>query len=173
MDNQSKPVLTEEPAGVPLQAWIDAHPRDVELIYGRAGVAQAVYFRDVLARLVARSYEEWQTCATVISEHTSTSVRLPVVRLRRPGLSVVVRDNFHSVAISVQRTRRLSGERSMVRRLVCEGFERPVAAVYCEGFPRDLVFGPYAASRRQFTVHVRGQYDAHAFLAIVTAAVSP
>lgn len=79
----------------PIQAWINANIPEDDLLYRDAGIDQGVFFRDQLGRCIVRSYEEFTNCASVIGEHLSKSVKLPVVLFERPGLSVVVRDNFH------------------------------------------------------------------------------
>lgn len=150
-----------------LQDWINANKPADELIFGRAGIDQAIFIRDNLARCIAQTFEQFQNCATVIGTHTSKSVRLPVVKLSRPGLDVVIRDNFHNVAISVRREFVSDHEGSYVESLITDGFATVVNSVYCEGFPEEWLFSCYSEDKRRFTCHVGSKLEAYAFLRLV------
>lgn len=148
----------------PIQQWINGYAEDKELIYGKGAIEQAMFARDRLAKCVARTYEEYKSCAFVIGEHTGKSVKLPVVLLERPGLSVVTRDNFHNVAISVKRE---SDIPLINLEALIEKPNKKTALVYCEGFPEEWGFGPFAQSQREFTGHVGNRFEAYVFLRMV------
>ena len=137
--------------------WLDSTSKD--LIYREAGSRQIMFVRDTLARALAESREQWEGAVTVISEHRSKSVRLPVYRVALPGLELVMRDNFHNWAVSVRREKPddVGGWGLFDEKAQTSG-------CYCEGFPDGSVFGPYALNRRQFTVHIwGGTHDLYAF----------
>lgn len=149
---------------VPIQEWINGYKTDEELRYKNGAIQLAMFFRDRLARCVARTFSEFEGCATVIAEHRSKSVILPVVLLERPGLSVVARDNFHNVAISVKRESDVPLDRLAS---LIEEPDSDVSLTYCEGFPKEWGFGAFARDPKRFTCHVGNQFEAYAFLRMV------
>lgn len=144
--------LLEDP--MKLEAWANAHQPDEKLIYKDGYWDQIIFVRDTLAGLLAATYEEYEALQangiTVISSHTSKSVCLPVFNIRlADGTAFTLRYNFHNWKVSVDSSRNVDAD--------FMGLFDPVLqihSVYCEGFPKELVYGPYAESKRQFTVEL-------------------
>lgn len=159
---------------VPIQEWINARlDADKELVEDgrpyawKRAVEQAIFARDTLARCVAQTYEQWKTCASVIAEHTSKSVKLPVVLIERPGLSVLFRYNFHYAAIGVRRnTSNGFLFDNALAPLICEGLETQVRGSI-EGFPADWHQAAFTENKACFTVLVPNLWDAHAFIRMI------
>lgn len=151
----------------PIQDWINANIPGDNLRHRDAGIDQGVFFRDQLGRCIARSYEEFEGCASVIGEHHSKSVKLPVGLFERPGLSVVVRDNFHDVSISVKRDSDETPEAVIIEKLVGESIGEKISSVYCQGFPEEWCFGSYLANKKRFTVQVSNKLEAYVLLRLI------
>lgn len=147
---------------IPIQDWIDENGDD-------AAVEQACRFRDMFAQCIATSYEEFKDCVKVVGEHTSKSIRLPVVRLQANGLTVVMRDNFHNVAVSVvgMKSPLRHQMQTFLKRLCVAGYND--AVLIAEGFPADMRLGSYRQDFRSFTVQVARWYDAYALLSAIGA----
>lgn len=138
---------------VPLQEWFSAKlDQDKDLIYLPAMKDQVMFVRDCLARIASAglSYERSKEVAFVVSEHRSKSVALPVYSLERPdiGLRFVLRDNFHDWKLSVISEMPVEADFTGLFHTTPpvepDYTGNPLAWVYFEGFPRDLVFGYYA-----------------------------
>ncbi len=155
---------------IPIQEWLNSRlpiSHD-DYINGMqtAPLEQGFFARDVLSRAVARSYEEYKSCAWVIGEHRSKSRHLPVILLERPDLVVVMRNNFYNVAISIKRTANVAIPAA--NHLITEGLKETVSGCYCEGFPSEWLFGLYAPQKQAFTVHVGDRYDAYALIRLAS-----
>lgn len=145
----------------PLQAWFSdwLTATSDDLIYKKAASSQIMFVRDGLGRALADSYEQWQGALTVLSEHRSKSVRLPVYLITLPGLEMVIRDNFYNWKVSVRSDKPLDD-------LAGWGLFREDerhSACYCEGFPEEWVHGPYVKDRRRFTVEMRCREEVFTF----------
>lgn len=140
-------------AGMQLQEWANAHQPAETLIYKDSYWDQIIFVRDKIAGLLAKTYEEYkviQASMKVISEHTSKSVRLPVFRVElADGTAFTMRYNFYNWKVSVISPRNVKAD--------FMGLFNPnerIHEVYCEGFPKGLVYGPYAENKRQFTIEL-------------------
>lgn len=157
--------------GRPLQGWFREWLTTTgdDLLYKKVASSQVMFVRDSLGRALASPWQEWQGeddsdgerhggAVTVIGEHCSKSVRLPVYHVALPGLEMVLRDNFYNWRVSVRREKPddvggwgLFDEKTAISRC------------YCEGFPDGWVFGPYGLDRRRFTVEIGTEHDLYAF----------
>ena len=171
---------------VPLQTWYDAWLREHEgtdLIYAKSGskvqLPQVHFVRDTLARLAWRGVKyddiprepERPDCAVtayVIAEHRSKSVRLPVYSIERPdlGLQIVLRDNYYNWNVSIVAERPVAADlRGFVTDFDNDGerakYQPRGYWGYCffEGFPTELMFGPYSMDKRRFSLWVNGDHE--------------
>lgn len=140
-------------AGTPLQEWANSHEPAETLIHKNGYWDQIVFVRDKIAELLAKNYEEYkeiQANMKAISEHTSKSVHLPVFRMElADGTAFTMRYNFHDWKVSVESPQDIEAD--------FMGLFNPnerIHAVYCEGFPNSLVYGPYIENKRQFTIEL-------------------
>lgn len=140
----------------PLQDWAEAHKPSETMFYKAGYWDQIDFVRDDVPNALARSFEEYRAIKSgtvVIGEHTSKSVRLPVFRVTlADGTAFTMRCNFHDWKVSVESPRDVNAD--------FMGLFDPnlrISDVYCEGFPEELVYGPYAESKRRFTVELSGR----------------
>jgi hypothetical protein len=86
-----------------------------------------------------------------IGPHRSKSIDLPVVKYHLPnGSFLIVRDNFHNFAVTVESAKPLD-----VCRLLEVGVEPKTAPpCSCEGFPCDSIFGSVIHNPQKFTSHI-------------------
>lgn len=84
----------------------------------------------------------------VVSTHRSKSCILPVVRYELSTSWVLVRDNFYNIMVSVSCQQPITWLPSGI------SADKPIRAVYCEGFPADLVFPSWAKSPHMFTIEL-------------------
>lgn len=144
---------TAHQEGVQLQEWANAHQPNEKLIFKDGYWHQIIFVRDKVAELLAKTYEECkaiQSNTRVISTHISKSVLLPVFKVELvDGTKFIMRYNFHNWKVSVDSPRDV---RANFMGLF-NPYER-IHEVYCEGFPKEVVYGPYAKNKRQFTIEL-------------------
>ena len=147
---------------VDVTAWIRVNEPDENLIYAKGLGDQVCFVRDILCQLLRSTYEEWRdNPPLVISTHYSKSVKLPVfqINLEKYGIEMVLRYNFYDWKISVKSDKPLDFDYM--------GLFNPkeeIASVYCEGFPKDKVYGSYEQSHSQFTIEIGSHYDLYTFI---------
>lgn len=147
---------------VDVTAWIRVNEPDENLIYAKGLGDQVCFVRDRLCQLLRSTYEEWRDNPTlVISTHYSKSVKLPVfqINLEKYGIEMVLRYNFYDWKISVKSDKPLDFDYM--------GLFNPteeISYLYCEGFPRDKVYGSYEQSHSQFTIEIGSHYDLYTFI---------
>lgn len=147
---------------VDVTAWIRVNEPDENLIYAKGLRDQVCFVRDILCQLLRSTYEEWRdNPPLVISTHYSKSVKLPVfqINLEKYGIEMVLRYNFYDWKISVKSDKPLDFDYM--------GLFNPteeISYLYCEGFPRDKVYGSYEQSHSQFTIEIGSHYDLYTFI---------
>ena len=147
---------------VDVTAWIQVNEPDENLIYAKGLGDQVCFVRDRLCQLLRSTYEERRdNPPLVISTHYSKSVKLPVfqINLEKYGIEMVLRYNFYDWKISVKSDKPLDFDYM--------GLFNPteeISYLYCEGFPRDKVYGSYEQSHSQFTIEIGSHYDLYTFI---------
>lgn len=147
---------------VDVTAWLRVNEPDENLIYAKGLIDQVCFVRDRLCQLLRSTYEEWRdNPPLVISTHYSKSVKLPVfqINLEKYGIEMVLRYNFYDWKISVKSDKPLDFDYM--------GLFNPteeISYLYCEGFPRDKVYGSYKQSHSQFTIEIGSHYDLYTFI---------
>lgn len=147
---------------VDVTAWIRVNEPDKNLIYRKGQGEQVCFVRDRLCELLFPNYEEWcNNPPMVISSHYSKSVKLPVfqINLEKYGIEIILLCNFYDWKISINSDKPLDFD-SM-------GLFKPseeIPAVYCEGFPRNKVYGSYEQNHSQFTIELPSNYDVYTFI---------
>jgi hypothetical protein len=91
-------------------------------------------------------------------------MRLPVYSLERSdlGLRVILRDNFSDWKISVVSVRPIESE--VLKFMFDPESTYLLESCYFEGFPKDLVFGPYAQDHHKFSACIRSKYMLYAMV---------
>ena len=147
---------------VDVTAWIRVNEPDKNLIYAKGLGDQVCFVRDRLCQLLRSTYEEWcDNPPLVISTHYSKSVKLPVfqINLEKYGIEMVLRYNFYDWKISVKSDKPLDFDYM--------GLFNPTEEIsyfYCEGFPKDKVYGSYDQSHSQFTIEIGSHYNLYTFI---------
>lgn len=147
---------------VDVTAWVRVNKPNEDLIYANGLVEQVCFVRDTLCNLLSSTYEEWRdNPPLVISTHYSKSVELPVfqINLEKYGIEIVLRYNFYDWKISFKSDNPLDFDYM--------GLFNPVKEIpyyYCEGFPKDKVYGSYNQSHSQFTIEIVSYYDLYTFI---------
>ena len=147
---------------VDVTAWIRVNEPDKNLIYAKGLGDQVCFVRDILCPLLRSTYQEWiDNPPLVISTHYSKSVKLPVfqINLEKYGIELVLRYNFYNWTISVKSDKPLNFDYM--------GLFNPtekILSVYCEGFPKDKVYGSYEQNHSQFTIQIESRYDLYTFI---------
>ncbi len=147
---------------VDVTAWIRVNEPDENLIYAKGLGDQVCFVRNRLCQLLSSTYEEWcDNPPLVISTHYSKSVKLPVfqISLEKYGIEMVLRYNFYDWKISVKSDKPLDFDYM--------GLFNPteeISYLYCEGFPRDKVYGSYEQSHSQFTIEIGSHYNLYTFI---------
>lgn len=149
---------------VPLQEWVNSHEPRKELFYSGGYWGQIFFVRDrirqIFVDMQGKSTSIVCDCDNVvIGTHTSKSVLLPVFRVTLLDGSVfVMRNNFYDWKVSVEAPEDVEADFS--------GLFDPndhISSSYCDGFPDELVYGPYAKDKRRFTIELPNEYYVFAF----------
>lgn len=153
---------------IELQEWLRQNWDDGEgrlRKYGQAGWGQVYFIRDHMSRFGKIS---------VISEHRSKSVVLPVYHLDGGEWWMVARDNFYGWVVSVAMQPGHGVDLSSMPDHPFEGWgymeqdtpareeDWPVgmfAPYYAEGFPVSWCFGRYGGGAHQFTIRLSYTHD--------------
>lgn len=155
--------------------WLEEH-KETDLIYAKSKdgprLEQVHFIRDNISSLfwagipyldrprVTPPRSDCREGATVISEHHSKSVRLPVYSLTREdiGLQLTLRYNYYNWKLSVDSKSPINADFSGLFHTT-----PPVEPdytgdslhhVYFEGFPEDRIFGYYSSNNRQFSAEI-------------------
>ena len=136
-----------------LQEWANAHEPAENLIYKNGYWDQITFLRDKVTSILAKNDKEYKSIKAnikVISTHVSKSVLLPVFRLElENGTVFTIRYNFYNWKVSVNSPCDVEAD--------FMGLFDPkykISDVYCEGFPKECVYGPYAENKRTFTIEL-------------------
>jgi len=152
----------DEHLPVDVTAWIRVNEPDERLIYAKGLGDQVCFVRDRLCELLSATYEEMRdNPPMVISTHYSKSVKLPVfqINLEKYGIEMVLRYNFYDWKISIKSDKPLDFDYM--------GLFNPteeISHIYCEGFPKDKVYGSYEKNHSQFTIEIGSYYDLYTFV---------
>lgn len=147
-----------------LQVWANFYQPAEDLIYGKDYWDQIIFVRDQLASILAPTYEEYwmfrESGLTVISLHISWGVHLPVYNIKlTDGTEFTMRCNFSDWKVSVHSPRDVEAD--------FMGLFDPALEISlgnCEGFPANMVYGPYAENKRKFTIELpSGNYHIFTF----------
>lgn len=127
---------------------------------------QIMFVRYKLPELLFSSYEEAQKHQTVvIASHRSKSITLPVYQITLPGdIVITLRNNFHDWKISISSPKDVE-----IDVMGLFDPEKTFSSCYFEGFPEHLVYGSYAANKKQFSFELSNQYDVYTFFWIFGA----
>lgn len=124
----------------PLDGWEDTI-RDTMLWKGNA-TGQLDWFKK-LGELTGCERLE------IVSKHTSKSIDLPVVKLSRPGLSMILRDNFHDIKLSVDSKWQIKHDLWGMGTGVTE---RALSPCYFEGFEKNWVYPGFYPGAMKFSL---------------------
>lgn len=150
---------------VPLQDWVNDHVIGDEMYWKGAAGSQISFVRDRLVSLAGwgRYWRETKRSVTVISTHTSKSIELPVYKIERPGLTLILRDNFHDWKLSViSETPIIADFTGMFHTtppIAPKYTGDQLSSVYFEGFPEQYIFGYYEPSdKKKFSACIGSEY---------------
>lgn len=144
---------TQEFIAVPLQEWAKVNEPPDNMIHKGGYWTQIIFVREVIASLIAKTFDEYKLVVAgikVIATHSSKSICLPVFRIELSnGMRFTMRYNFHDWKVSVESPIDIEADFMGL-------FDptTPINKVYCEGFPEEAVFGPYAENKRRFTIEL-------------------
>jgi hypothetical protein len=133
-----------------LQTFVDANLPPEDAMFRRGSFDQ----RDIFLHLAGMLEEETGSLckASIIGEHRSKSITLPVVEYSLPdGASLVIRNNFYDYKISVV-SPQVGVPDAILSGLTDQN--KKISPVYCEGFPEDKVYGSPAENRNRFTIEL-------------------
>ena len=146
---------------VNVTAWMRVNEPASNLIYADGLREQVSFIRDTINYMLNPSYEEgYKNEPLVISTHKSKSVKLPVfqINLKKYGIELVLRYNFYNWKVSVKSEKPLNFD--------FMGLFNPserIHSIYCEGFPKDKVYGCFKENPAQFTIRIESHFELYTF----------
>ena len=151
-----------------LQEWFNKQRENTpdEMYFKQASGSQIMYVRDALCYLIASGMADdvdvldRKKIVTVISEHTSKSVKLPVYNFDRSdiGLRIILRNNFYNWKISVISDVPIIADFDglfFTSPPPDPGYTgNPLSSCYFEGFPNELIFGYYDTNQSVWSAEI-------------------
>lgn len=147
---------------VDVTAWCRFNQPEHNLIYGERMGDQICFVRDTLNPLLFATYKEQEkNPPMVISTHTSKSVLLPVYQifLKHYGTEIILRNNFYDWKVSINSTKSLDFDNLGIFNIHEEIFPG-----FCEGFPKEKIYGSYSKNHSKFTFEIRSDYNLYTFI---------
>lgn len=160
---------------VDVTTWYRVNEPDEKLLYKKGCGRQVVLIRDTIYRNLffdkeypylndsfneesMKIYEDFQPL--VISTHRSKSVILPVMemKLKRVGVNLVLRDNFYNWNVSVESENDIECDFKNIFTDDRYGY------CYCEGFPKERIYGMYKDNHKNFTCCIGDDYKLFTFM---------
>ena len=153
-----------------LQEWANENEPAKNLLFRDEFWKQVIFVRDIIfGELFFPSFKGNIKPVSVISTHLSKSVKLPVYFLELPGgLTLTMRCNIYNWKISVESPIWINAD---FEGLFDPRDEKSIMACYCEGFPKDSVFGCFAKNKKNFTVELGSEYQVYTFLWLLLKAL--
>jgi len=157
---------------VSLQEWINSNAPKEEMYYCRAWSNQVCFVRDDIPKFLINNYDysiyaTIRDNITVISTHTSKSVKLPVYRIKAFGSTYIIRGNFHNWMISVE-----SGNEEIkvdFKKLgVIHSDVGKINSIYCEGFKEEWVYDSWDNNKWKFTIELGTRDDVMIFFWLIS-----
>lgn len=149
---------------VDLLTWSRVNYPSVDMLYKDAYWKQIMEVRDYLPYLLASDYEQFKNITiNVIGTHKSKSITLPVYEVNLPhiGIKLIMRNNFFDWKVSIISDTDIEIKNYDLFK------DRKIEPVYCEGFKKEQVFGPYSENKKQFTIEIEDTYKLITFLYII------
>ena len=149
------------PVGV--AAWQRVNKPEDRLIFKGAMYEQIEFVRDSICDRLVFSDVSWDEHdePLVISHHYSKSVKLPVFKIEREdvGLVLIMRCNIYDWKITVESKKPIECDFMGII-----DTEKPVNKFCCEGFPKDKIYGSYNQDHSKFTVEIDSWYNVYTFI---------
>ena len=146
---------------VDLSAWIRVNEPDKSLSYGKYLKRQVYFVRNYLYLMMTEDYlERRENPPMVISTHVSKNVKIPVYQfnLKNYGMEIILWSNFYTWIISINSEKPVECD-------FMELFdpEKVIPHYYCEGVPKNKVFGCYEKNHSQFTLEITFFQEVYVF----------
>lgn len=130
---------------VSLEEWIHAHQVGSNMTYKRGADRMFSFFTQLKEDL---RYKDWK--CSVVSEHTSKSIVLPVLKFQHGSNKMYIRDNFHDYKLSVESNLNLNIPLQLITN------DDNITPCYCEGFSPEWVHGKYSPTNANtFTIEIQ------------------
>jgi hypothetical protein len=147
----------------PLNAWLEAHQPEANRSWRADALDQFAFVRNVLAPIVGAGLHPIMACGgvSVIAEHRSKSITLPVYHLHREVCDIYLRGNFYDwklsvvMALPVPLEVNLAGLCHTTPPIEPDYTGNPLHPVYFEGFPSELIFGYYEQDKTRWSAEFR------------------
>jgi len=136
---------------------------------------QQIRFLRELRMLLSMGLGRQEVVCSVVGEHTSKSVKLPVVMFDRSDLNLqlVLRNNFYDWKLSVISMRPITADFSDL--FCCNppskedlGYLHPV---YFEGFPKEYIFSYYSLLTGTWSASIDSDYDLYMVVRLILRAL--
>ena len=148
---------------IPLIPWMRVNEPADNLIYKKGMYRQIDFVLDSLfGNLFYDKKGYMNNPVMVISTHVSKSVTLPVYQYTKMGVTFTLRYNFYNWIISVSSKKPLN-----IDFLQLFDMEEVIPSIYCEGFPKELVYGSFKQDNRHFTIELSNEYEVWTFVFLI------
>ena len=156
---------------IPLQEWITSNVPDEKMLWKKAWSSQVCFVRDEIPKFLCMgeyTFNEYQTIReniTVISTHTSKSIKLPVYCIKANGDTFILRNNFYDWKVSVD-THNI--HKIDFKKLgVIYNTANQIESHICEGFKQEWIFKSYDEDKWQYTVEINNDFKLKLFFWLI------
>lgn len=127
---------------VALNEWINTHEISPCMRYKEAAEKMLAFFQRI--ELGHYCFE-----CSVVSEHVSKSITLPVLLLQRGKTKIYIRDNFYNYKVTIESDVKLDIPTQLISN------NEDISTLYCEGFSPNWVYPTYQKNNSSnFTIEV-------------------
>lgn len=151
-----------------LREWANENEVPDNMLWKSQAEQQIDFVRNRLVYLFAErvSNDDFKKVVTVISTHTSKSIKLPVYKLELPdgSLTLILRYNFFNWKMSVISEKEIDADFTGLFHttppIQPDYTGDPLHHVYFEGFPKDLIFGYYSESdKKKWSAEIPNHFE--------------
>jgi len=147
-----------------INEWIELNRVGDNMVYKGGFNHQLEFMITTLGRaFIDLKWDTYETLLTVVSTHTSKSIKLPVYQIIWHNIIFIIRNNFHDWKVTILSDISLDG---LEKTRLFNPSEK-IDSCYCEGFEENWVCGSYNDDHCHFTVELNTEYDLYTLIRII------
>jgi len=147
---------------VNLTEWVEDNIPEYEMLYKNAFMDQLHFLEFRIKDMLLYGYKirDKYDNIVVISEHTSKSIKLPVVKIQTIDFNIIIRANFYDWKISIESKEPINID---FKKYKLFDTSEKINPAYCEGFKDEWVYDCFDNNKSKFTLEISDHYNVWVF----------